>query len=82
MNRTIPVPSVGIPLRRAVLCPNDDNIYDADRWRACPTCQNGDRIYLSRFLEVGAENGDRTRQIQLGRKRRAPETFAACYVSS
>jgi hypothetical protein len=31
-------------------------VYDAGRWKACPTCQNEERIFLSRLLGVGAEN--------------------------
>jgi hypothetical protein len=60
MSRTSLVPLVGIPLGRALLCPNDDTVYDAARWKACPTCQNEERVFLSRVL--GAEAGDRTRR--------------------
>ncbi len=55
MNRTSPVPDVGIPLNRAVLCPNDDTVYDTKRWRVCPTCQGEDRLWLSRTLGVAAQ---------------------------
>ena len=54
MFRISPVPAVGIPLSRALLCPNDDTLYDSARWRACPTCQNEDRIFLSKLLGAGA----------------------------
>jgi hypothetical protein len=54
MARITPVPAVGIPLNRALLCPNDDTLYDSATWRACPTCQNEDRVFLSRLLGVGA----------------------------
>jgi hypothetical protein len=57
MSRTYLVPPVGIPLGRALLCPNDDTVYDAVSWKACPTCQNEERVFLSRLLGVGAENG-------------------------
>ena len=50
MPRIAPVPPVGIPLSRALLCPNDDTVYDAARWKACPSCQNEDRVFLSRLL--------------------------------
>ena len=53
MFRISPVPAVGIPLSRALLCPNDDTLYDSARWRACPTCQNEDRIFLSKLLGAG-----------------------------
>ncbi len=59
MSRTLLVPPVGIPLGRALLCPNDDTIYDAGRWKSCPTCQNEERVFLSRLLGVGADNGAR-----------------------
>ncbi len=52
MDRTSSVPAVGIPLDRALLCPNDDTLYDSARWRVCPTCLNEDRIFLSRLLGV------------------------------
>ncbi len=54
MSRTSLVPLVGIPLGRALLCPNDDTVYDAAGWKACPTCQNEERVFLSRLLGVGA----------------------------
>jgi hypothetical protein len=66
MIRISPVPPVGIPLRRALLCPNDDTVYDAERWKVCPTCQNEDRVFLSRILGIGAGNRGRTRDIHLG----------------
>jgi hypothetical protein len=53
MSRTSLVPLVGIPLGRALLCPNDDTVYDAAGWRVCPTCQNEERVFLSRLLGVG-----------------------------
>jgi hypothetical protein len=59
MGRTPRNPLVGIPLTRALLCPNDDTVYDSDRWRACPTCQNEDRIFLSRLLGGAAHAEDR-----------------------
>ena len=46
----IAAPPVGIPLNRALLCPNDDTVYDAGRWKACPSCQNEDRVFLSRLF--------------------------------
>ncbi|MGE5276082.1 MAG: hypothetical protein ACM3SU_03725 [Acidobacteriota bacterium] len=54
MFRISPVPAVGIPLNRALLCPNDDTLYDSARWKACPTCQNEDRIFLSKLLGTGS----------------------------
>ena len=60
MGRTSRNPLVGIPLTRALLCPNDDTVYDSDRWRACPTCQNEDRLYLSRLLGGAARPENRT----------------------
>jgi len=59
MGRTSRNPLVGIPLTRALLCPNDDTVYDSDRWRACPTCQNEDRLYLSRLLGGAAHAENR-----------------------
>ena len=53
MARISPDPAVGIPLNRALLCPNDDTLYDSAAWRACPTCQNEDRVFLSRLLGAG-----------------------------
>jgi hypothetical protein len=50
MDRSFTVPAVGIPLNRALLCPNDDTLYDSARWRACPSCLNEDRVFLSRLL--------------------------------
>ena len=50
MSRIASVPPVGIPLSRALLCPNDDTVYDAARWKACPSCQNEDRVFLSRLF--------------------------------
>jgi len=51
------VPPVGIPLERALLCPNDDTVYDANSWKACPTCQNEERVFLSRlFGKAGGNN--------------------------
>ena len=52
MARISRVPTVGIPLNRALLCPNDDTLYDSAHWRACPTCENEDRVFLSRLLGV------------------------------
>ena len=46
----LPSVRVGIPLNRAVLCPNDDTVYDAEIWTVCPTCENEDRLSLSRVL--------------------------------
>ena len=53
MLRIAPVPPVGIPLNRALLCPNDDTVYDSTRWKACPSCQNEDRVFLSRLFGTG-----------------------------
>lgn len=50
MIRLSPAPGVGIALSRAVLCPNDDTVYDAELWTVCPTCENEDRVSLSRVL--------------------------------
>ena len=50
MRRTSLVPLVGIPLGRALVCPNDDTVYDAAGWKACPTCQNEERVFLSRLI--------------------------------
>lgn len=57
MSRISPEPLVGIRLSRAVLCPNDDTVYDARRFRVCPTCQGEERVYLSRCLGSGAKSG-------------------------
>ncbi len=70
MSRTSLVPPVGIPLGRALLCPNDDTVYDAAGWRACPTCQNEERVFLSRLLGLGAADGSgfragRSRSVSL-----------------
>ena len=67
MSRTLQVPLVGFPLGRALLCPNDDTVYDAAQWKACPTCQNEERLFLSRLLGVGAGNGGRTRDFHPGK---------------
>ncbi|HEY7112027.1 MAG TPA: hypothetical protein VIA45_03760 [Thermoanaerobaculia bacterium] len=53
MARISSIPAVGIPLNRALLCPNDDTLYDSATWRSCPTCQNEDRVFLSRLLNAG-----------------------------
>jgi len=76
MSRTLLVPLVGIPLGRALLCPNDDTVYDAARWKACPTCQNEERVFLSRLLGLGTGNGSgfrtgRSMPGSLGRIREA-----------
>ncbi|HTO88290.1 MAG TPA: hypothetical protein VMR54_12285 [Thermoanaerobaculia bacterium] len=55
MLRITPAP-VGMPLSRALLCPNDDTVYDSARWKSCPSCQNEDRVFLSRLLGVGPGN--------------------------
>jgi len=57
MSRIAPGALVGIRLDRAVLCPNDDTIYDAQRFRVCPTCQSEERVYLSRCLGSGERRG-------------------------
>jgi hypothetical protein len=67
MNRISPVPDVGIPLTRAVLCPNDDTVYDTKRWRVCPTCQGEDRVWLSRTLGHVAGQRDLMRASRAGR---------------
>jgi hypothetical protein len=50
MSRTYPQSAVGIALDRAVLCPNDETVYDAERWVVCPTCVNKEGISLARIL--------------------------------
>lgn len=50
MSRVYPQSAVGIALDRAVLCPNDETVYDAERWIVCPTCVNKEGISLSRIL--------------------------------
>ena len=50
MSRVYPQSAVGIALSRAVLCPNDETVYDAQRWIVCPTCVNKEGISLSRIL--------------------------------
>jgi len=55
MLRITPAP-VGMPLSRALLCPNDDTVYDSARWKSCPSCQNEDRVFLSRLLGLGGAN--------------------------
>lgn len=72
MNRTSLVPLVGIPLGRALLCPNDDTVYDAVGWKSCPTCQNEERVFLSRLLGLGAGHGS---GLRTGRS--LPRFFAA-----
>jgi hypothetical protein len=67
MNRISPVPDVGIPLTRAVLCPNDDTVYDTKRWRVCPTCQSEDRLWLSRTLGHAAGSRATTRENRTAR---------------
>lgn len=67
MSRTALVPPVGIPLGRALLCPNDDTVYDAASWRACPTCQNEERVFLSRLVGMSTPNESRVRAASLRR---------------
>ena len=77
MSRTLLVPLVGIPLGRALLCPNDDTVYDATSWRACPTCENEERVFLSRLFGAGARSG-------VGPAREAParaSTMRSSYLS-
>ena len=50
MSRIYPQSAVGIALDRAVLCPNDETVYDAERWIVCPTCVNKEGMSLSRIL--------------------------------
>lgn len=50
MSRTYPQSAVGIALDRAVLCPNDETVYDTERWNVCPTCVNKEGISISRIL--------------------------------
>ena len=50
MSRTYPQSAVGIALDRAVLCPNDETVYDAKKWIVCPTCVNKEGMSLSRIL--------------------------------
>jgi hypothetical protein len=50
MSRVYPQSAVGIALDRAVLCPNDETVYDVKRWIVCPTCVNKEGISLSRIL--------------------------------
>lgn len=50
MSRNYPHSAVGIALDRAVLCPNDETVYDSERWLVCPTCVNKEGISLSRIL--------------------------------
>jgi hypothetical protein len=50
MSRSYPQSAVGIALDRAVLCPNDETVYDAEQWIVCPTCINKEGISLSRIL--------------------------------
>lgn len=66
MDRTSTAPAVGIPLNRALLCPNDDTLYDSGRWRACPTCQNEDRVFLSRMLGVSGSAREFARRNLVG----------------
>lgn len=63
---------VGIPLTRAVLCPNDETVYDAELWTACPTCENEDRISLARVLGhhyLGGASAIPNRRVSAGRTR-------------
>jgi hypothetical protein len=70
MPRIAPVPPVGIPLNRALLCPNDDTVYDSARWKACPSCQNEDRVFLSRLFGTG--------RAALPPARSAPPLWSRC----
>ena len=75
MSRTSLVPPVGIPLERALLCPNDDTVYDATSWKSCPTCQNEERVFLSRLF--GRSGGaERTGGAVTPFVRRAPEAWS------
>lgn len=62
MSRMCPQSAVGIALDRAVLCPNDETVYDANRWIVCPTCVNKEGIPLSRILGGPASVGSRARR--------------------
>jgi hypothetical protein len=73
MSRTSMVPPVGIPLDRALLCPNDDTVYDANSWKACPTCQNEERVFLSRLF--GKSGNERTEGSVTPFARRTSESF-------
>jgi hypothetical protein len=59
MSRMCPQSAVGIALDRAVLCPNDETVYDAERWVVCPTCVNKEGMSLSRILGGAASMGSR-----------------------
>jgi len=50
MSRMYPQPAVGVALNRAVLCPNDETVYDMEQWTVCPTCDNEEGLPLSRIL--------------------------------
>ena len=54
---------VGIQVSRAVLCPNDDVIYDGERWILCPTCDNEERVELSKILNREPEPAARALPI-------------------
>ena len=59
MSRAYPQFAVGIALSRAVLCPNDETVYDTEQWVVCPTCVNKEGISLSRILGGSAASVDR-----------------------
>lgn len=50
MSRMFPQSAVGVALNRAVLCPNDETVYDAEQWIVCPTCDNEEGLPLARIL--------------------------------
>ncbi len=54
---------VGIHVSRAVLCPNDDVVYDGARWIVCPTCDNEERVELSKILNREPEPAARALPI-------------------
>ena len=63
--RRIAQTQVGIRVDVAVLCPNDDVIYDATRWDSCPTCDNKERVGLSRILNRAREPAGASQLRQL-----------------
>lgn len=66
MSGMYPQSAVGVALDRAVLCPNDETVYDAERWKVCPTCVNKEGISLWRIL------GRRAASVDISRVRGVP----------
>lgn len=81
MSRMYPQSAVGIALDRAVLCPNDETVYDAERWTVCPTCVNKEGMSLSRILG-GAAASVGGRGTRWGGQRVESDTLAGGLLAS